>query len=274
MNQIYSQSFTRCSMAMLAAGVIFMAAASSAVADDGWGTLKGQIVVTGDVPEMPDEPIENHPDKAICLVDGKVPKDDNIVVAEDGGLRDVYVMMYTKGKGEDAPVHESYSSDDEAQEISIDNVKCRFVPHALFVKTGQSVLLKNSDSVGHNCHITTFNNEHNVNLPAGGDVEITLEKADKVPGQVKCDVHKWMDGVVLVRDNPYVVITDADGKFEIKNVPAGEWEFQFWHKKAGYMKKLESGNYKFGRKGEAEVTIAADGELDMGQLEFPAKSFK
>ena len=274
MNKILTRFLTLCSLATLAGGAIFMAASSSAIADGGWGTLKGKVVVTGKVPESPDEPIGNHPDKAICLVDGKVPKDDNIVVGEDGGLRDVYVMMYTKGKGEDAPVHESYSGDEAAQEISIDNVKCRFVPHALFVKTGGSVLLKNSDSVGHNCHITTFNNEHNVNLPAGGDVEITLEKADKAPGQVKCDVHTWMDGVVLVRDNPYVVITDAEGNFEIKNVPEGEWEFQFWHKKAGYMKKLESGNYKFGRKGEAEVTIAADGELDMGKLEFPAKSFK
>jgi len=261
-------------MIVVLSSLVAVATVSTVSADDGWGTLKGQIVVSGDVPENPVEPIDDHPDKSICLVDGELPKDDNIVVGEDGGLRDVYVMMYTKGKGGDAPIHESYSGDSEAQQVSIDNVKCRFVPHALFVKTGQSVLLKNSDSVGHNCHITTFNNEHNVNLPAGGDVKITLDKADKVPGQVKCDVHKWMDGVVLVRDNPYVAITDSEGKFEIKNVPAGDWEFQFWHNKAGYMKKLDSGDYKFGRKGEAEVKVANDGETDMGKLEFPAKSFK
>lgn len=259
---------------IITCGVFLISLVNIADADEGWGTLKGQVVVTGDVPENPVEPIDDHPDKSICLVDGELPRDDNIVVGDSGGLRDVYVMMYTKGKGADAPIHESYSADDEAEQVSIDNVNCRFVPHALFVKTGQSVLLKNSDSVGHNCHITTFNNEHNVNLPAGGDVEITLDKSDKVPGQVKCDVHKWMDGVVLVRDNPYVAITDSAGKFEIENVPAGEWEFQFWHKKAGYMKKLESGSYKFGRKGEAEVTIEDGGQLDMGTLEFPAKSFK
>ncbi len=262
-------------MLVIAICGLFVCCCATAVdAQDGWGTLKGQVVISGDAPEMPLEKVDDHPDKSICLVDGELPKDDNIVVDENGGLRDVFVMMYVKGKGADAPIHESYSKDDEEKELSIDNVKCRFVPHALFVQTGKSVLLKNSDTVGHNCQVTTFNNECNVNLPAGDSVPVKFEKSDKIPGIVNCKMHEWMDGVVLIRDNPYVAITDGEGKFEIKNVPAGEWEFQFWHKKSGYMKKLESGTYKFGRKGQAEVKISNEGETDMGQLEFPTKAFK
>lgn len=246
-------------------------------AQQGWGTLKGQVVIDGDAPEMPLEKVDDHPDKSVCLVDGELPKDDNIVVDQNGGLRDVFVMMYVKGKGADAPIHPSFAQDDQddqGQELAIDNVSCRFVPHAIFVRTGQSVLLKNSDTVGHNCQITTFNNECNVNLPAGDSLPIKFDKSDKIPGLVNCKMHQWMDGVVLIRDNPYVAITDSAGKFEIKNVPAGEWEFQFWHNKAGYMKKLKSGSYKFGRKGEAEVEIINEGETDMGRLEFPVKAFK
>jgi len=150
---------TRQTMAILVGGLLSIALVNVADAQEGWGTLKGQVVVSGDVPENPTENVDNHRDQSICLVDGELPKDDNIMVGEGGGLRDVFVMMYVKGKGADAPVHESYAVDDEAQQVSIDNVKCRFVPHALFVKTGQKVLLKNSDSVGHNCHIRGRDND-------------------------------------------------------------------------------------------------------------------
>ncbi len=261
-------------IAVSVAGVWSSLASTEVVAEDGWGTLKGRVVVSGDLPLPTVEPIDGHPDQSICVVNGEIPNDDNIVIGDNGGLRDVYVMMYVKGKGAKAPIHPSYAGGVAVQQVSIDNVNCRFVPHAVFVKTGRSILLKNSDSVGHNCHITTFNNEHNVNLPSGAEVKVTLDKADKVPGQVKCDIHKWMDGVVLVRDNPYVAITDGLGNFEIKNIPAGHWEFQFWHKSAGYMKALESGSYKFGRRGQTAVTIVDGGKLDLGRLGFPTKFLK
>ncbi len=207
---------------------------ADAKADEAWGNLTGQIVVTGTPPVNPSEDISNSPDKAICLVDGKVPLDDNIVVNENGGLRDVFVMMYL-GRGDDEPDYHSSYKELKNQSLSIDNLNCRFQPHALFVRTGQKLTLKNSDPIGHNCHIITFNNEHNINLPPGSSLDLVLENSEKIPGEVKCDVHKWMDGVLLVRDNPYVSITDADGRFEIKNVPAGKWKFQFWHKKVGYL---------------------------------------
>ena len=256
---------------------------------DGWGTLQGKIIFAGEVPEIPVENVGDSPDKALCLVDGELPLDDNLVVGDDGGLRDVFVMMVTKGKGANAPVHPFYDDESDADadgaeddsdgdsegtggEILIDNVACRFVPHALFVRAGSSLKLKNSDTVGHNCHIVTFANEHNVNLPAGGEVDIVLKNSHKAIGEVKCDIHKWMDGVILVRDNPYVAITDEDGSFQIKNIPEGEWEFQFWHKKGGYLKKIEIEGYKVSRKGIIDVNIEAGKELDLGQMQVPGVS--
>jgi plastocyanin len=259
----------------IAAMLVSAPQASAVIFDGGWGTLKGQIVVSGDVPEIPVENVGDGPDKEACLVDGVIPKDDNLVVSEEGQLRDVFVMMVTKGKGENAPIHQSYDAepDEDSEDVlCIDNVACRFVPHALYVRAGQSVKLKNSDTVGHNCHIITFTNEHNINLPAGGDVDVVLENSHKTPGQVKCDIHKWMDGVILVRDNPYVAITDEQGNFEILNVPEGEWEFQFWHKKGAYLKKLKVDGYKVSRKGIIDVKIEADGELDLGKMEVPGDS--
>ncbi len=240
-------------------------------ADDGWGNLAGSIVVEGDLPEIPEEVIDK--DKATCLVGGQAPKDDNLIVGKNGGLRDVIVMMYFQKDDPKPAVHPSYETA-KAEPVEIDNKNCRFVPHAVFVRTGQTFKLKNTDDVGHNCHITCFNNEENINLAPGGVVEVKLNNAEKTPGNIVCDVHKWMDAVVLIRDEPYVAITDDDGKFHIDNLPAGTWNFQFWHKKAGYLRQLEVPGHKVGRKGEIEVTIKPDETLDLGKLVFPAKSFK
>lgn len=235
-----------------------------------WGNLQGQIFLTGDVPEIPLENIDK--DQQVCLT-GDPPKDDKLIVGDNGELKNVFVMMYRRSSDPEPAIHPSYEEARQKPAV-IDNVQCRFVPHAVFVQTGQPLVLKNSDEAGHNCHIITFQNEKNVNLPPGGKVEIKLENADKAPGNVTCDIHAWMDGVILVRDEPYVAISEADGTFEIRNIPAGTWKFQFWHKKAGYLKDLEVAEYKVDRRGSIEVEIVDGETLDLGKLELPADSLK
>jgi hypothetical protein len=39
----------------------------------------------------------------------------------------------------------------------------------------------------------------------------------------------WMRGYLFVSDHPYHVRVDAEGKFELKDVPAGEYEVVAWH---------------------------------------------
>ena len=150
----------------------------------------------------------------------------------------------------------------------------RAPPHAVFVQTGQTFKLKNTDDVGHNCHIVCFNNEENINLAAGGSVDVTLKNAEKAPGNITCDVHKWMDAVVLIRDEPYAAISKEDGSFELNDIPAGTWKFQFWHKRTGYMRKLEIPGHKVGRKGEIEITIKNGETLDLGQMVLPTDAIK
>ena len=60
-------------------GLVASCCATAVNAEEGWGTLKGQVVINGDAPENPIEKVDDHPDKAICLVDGELPQDDNIV---------------------------------------------------------------------------------------------------------------------------------------------------------------------------------------------------
>jgi Polysaccharide lyase family 4, domain II len=39
----------------------------------------------------------------------------------------------------------------------------------------------------------------------------------------------------LVLDHPYFAVTDKDGNFEIKNVPAGTQKLVVWHEAASYV---------------------------------------
>jgi plastocyanin len=233
-----------------------------------WGTLKGQFRVVGEVPEAPDEAVDK--DAGICVIDGQMPKDDNLVVDAGSGLRDVFVMMLLSGD-EPVPVHPRYAAA-EPRTLVLDNAKCRFEPHALAIRTGEKLILRNSDEVGHNCHIITFGNEENVNLAQLSEVEVVLKNADKVPGNVVCDIHKWMDAVILVRDEPCVAISAADGTFAVPDVPAGTWSFQFWHKKAGYLRDLKIEGHEPGRRGEIELTLAEGETIDLGVMELPVES--
>ncbi|MBX3417300.1 MAG: hypothetical protein KF851_06830 [Pirellulaceae bacterium] len=238
-------------------------------AQDSWGHLSGRFVVKGELPPAAQKKIDN--DAAYCTRSGKPILDETVVVDENGGLRDVFVMLLLERDAAPPTIHPSYE-EKKNEPVVLDNVECRFEPYAVFVRAGQKLSLKNSDEIGHNCHIITFGNEENVNLVAGGTVEVALQKADRVPGNVVCDIHKWMEGVILVRDEPYAAITAADGTFRIDNLPAGTLKFQFWHKKVGFLREITVGNQVTGRRGEAELTIVDGETLDLGTIEIDAKA--
>ncbi|MFK7768890.1 MAG: hypothetical protein AB8B55_16840 [Mariniblastus sp.] len=245
--------------------------------DAKWGHLTGRIVVEGTAPENPIENAKGSADEAACLVDGKIPKDDGILVSEKNELKNVFLYMYLGRGSEDAPeaFHPQY---DELKKVklALDNVKCRFEPKALFARTGQTVELKNSDAVGHNCHITlTSGEEHNISIPPNKSVDLKLaEEDDRFPGKVVCDIHSWMDSVMFVRDNPYVSISGADGKFTMENIPVGTFSFQLWHKEAGFLKTAKINGYEVNAKrGYFNVEVKAGETVDLGTITISADAF-
>jgi hypothetical protein len=97
-------------------------------------------------------------------------------------------------------------------------------------------------------------------------VPCTYTKAENGPIEVKCDLHPWMRAYHFPIDHPYVAVTDQDGKFSIKGLPAGKHVFKVWHEKApGDAKLLER---------RLEVTIEADQDtthdLAYGSTKFVA----
>jgi hypothetical protein len=55
---------------------------------------------------------------------------------------------------------------------------------------------------------------------------------------VKCNIHSWMHAWIGVLEHPYFAVTGADGAFEIKNVPSGEYTLEAWHEKLGAQEQI------------------------------------
>jgi hypothetical protein len=83
-----------------------------------------------------------------------------------------------------------------------------------------------------------------------------------------------MKGYVLSQDHPYMAATGDDGKFEIKDIPAGKHDFQFWHEAGGYLKDLTLKGGKTDRRGRAELSIADGQTLDLGDIKVKASALK
>lgn len=247
--------------------VFSLAVATSAFAAD-WGTLKGRLVFEGD-PVTPD-PINVNKDVEFCGKHNLV--DESITVGENGGLSNVFIFLYLK-RGASVDVHPDWEAAN-GETVVLDNKGCRFEPHAVIVQTGQKLEIRNSDEgIGHNTNAQTLLQNPKFNEQVSNDSPIikVFEKAEPRPAEVACNVHPWMKGYLLIRDNPYMAVTSEDGSFEIKNIPAGEHEFAFWHESAGNLAKLKVGSETTSRRGRAELAIPAGDTLDLGEVKVSAK---
>ena len=115
--------------------------------------------------------------------------------------------------------------------IVVDQRKMSFTPHVVAVQQGTSVDFLNSDPVGHNVYWPSISGNKKLAHNLG-----TWPKGEKKPFQFNdlgvasllCNVHPEMSGYVVVVPTPYFAVTDKDGNFEIKNVPAGKYTLKTW----------------------------------------------
>ncbi len=239
---------------------------------DGWGSLKGKFIYDGSPPEP--SPLTITKDREVC---GKLNLvDESIVVnKENQGLANVVVFLYLK-RGQDPPQsHESYAETADAR-VELDNKQCRFEPHVCLLRTSQTLVIKNSDSVGHNTNIAAKNNaSFNQTVPAGSELEHKFTETERRPATVGCNIHPWMTGWVLPQDTPYFAVSGKDGEFEIKDLPSGTWTFQVWHEKARSIGNIEvNGKAAKWSKGRVDVTITADAITDFGDIKFSEDLFQ
>ena len=165
-------------------------------------------------------------DPAVCAATADIP-DQSLLVSADGGLANVFVFL------KKAPKNGKDSLGTEAEVLLLDQQGCIFEPHAMVVRTGTPITVKNSDSKLHNVKTKpALGQPYDKSLNQNQTGELVYDRPEPVPVGVECNFHTWMRAYQLPLDHPYGVITKADGSFEIPNLPVGTHQFVIWHERS------------------------------------------
>jgi len=113
----------------------------------------------------------------------------------------------------------------------MDQTKMTFSPHVMVVQVGTTVEFLNSDPVGHNVYWPSISGNkklaHNLGTWPKGEKK-SFQFNDVGVASLLCNVHPEMNGYIVVAPTPYFAVTDKNGNYEIKNVPAGKYTLKTW----------------------------------------------
>jgi plastocyanin len=106
----------------------------------------------------------------------------------------------------------------------------RFVPHVLPVLAGTTVEFPNDDPIFHNVFSLSRAGTFDLGrYPKGSSRSRRFSSAGIV--QVFCHIHADMSGYIVVLDNPFFVVPDAQGHFALDGVPPGDYRLVAWHER-------------------------------------------
>jgi plastocyanin len=157
---------------------------------------------------------------------GKPVSFQPVVTSKDGGLTNAFVYIQAGLEGK--------KFEPSKEPVTLDQHGCMFTPRLLGIQAGQPLDLKNSDAVSHNVHPLPQNNRewNEQQSPGAPDIQHKFARTEiMIP--VKCNIHSWMRGYIGVTENPYFAVTGADGSFELKSLPPGDYTVAVWHETLG-----------------------------------------
>jgi len=205
------------------------------------GTVSGVIKFDGKVPSA--KKLSVNKDKKVCA---KKAIYDQSLLVQNGGVQ--YAVVSIEG------VKKKKKWSKKMKKVVIDQKGCIYLPRVVVMKVRGKLTIKNSDKILHNIHTypgKTGNKTANIAQPKFKKKLKMSKRFFSKPGIVKitCDVHNWMVGYVAVSKHPYISVTGKNGKFEISDVPAGQYKIKIWHEKLG--------------KKEQMVTVKSSGKTEL-----------
>ena len=200
-------------------------------------SITGQILFEGTAPPQTELQMDGNPECRALHPSGKILGGD--VLVADGKVQNafVYIKEGLEGKTFEPP----------QAPVVIDNNTCVYKPHVSGAMVHQPIELRNSDPTLHNIHAYPAKEKQwNLGLPFQGMKVVKKFSEPEVMVKLKCDVHPWMVGYLGVLPHPFFAITGRDGRFELKNLPAGSYTVHVWYERFGV---------------ESQAVQVADGEM-------------
>jgi hypothetical protein len=240
--------------------------ASALLAQAETGTVKGRLI-WGDENIPPRKALvekgKSQKDPDVCAKDETIYSRDLVIDPKSKGISGAFAYLVRPKGDSSAQVKELLT---KKPKVVLDQKGCEFQPYALPFHADQVLVIKSSDPKSHNVRYSGFSNSGiNQTVAPSGEIEVKLV-ADRLPLELHCDIHTWMNGYLMVFDHPFFTTTAVDGSFEIKGIPAGEQNLIVWQK-SGYVTPGAS-------RGMA-VTVRPGQVTDVGEIKLdPAKALK
>ncbi len=214
--------------------------ATSLVIAAALGNIEGEVLLTGPAPQA--QTLNRRADP-VC---SKHEAIDETVLAKNGKLQNAVVRI-----SQNAPAGIAVPS----TPVIVNQQDCLYHPRVQAARAGQKLAVRNGDGTLHNIHAyegskTLFNQAQ---PPKANEIQKDLKGAEVI--KLKCDVHPWMTGYIVVSDNPFFSTTGADGHFSIA-APAGTYTLESWHERFG--KKTQQVTVVAGQPAKVTFTYAPD----------------
>lgn len=239
------------------------------------GTVAGKVTLSGEVPKPKGYNLTTLPDPIYCgrISDGQGWR---LLQPFNVGPHHEFQQVVVRLEGV-----ENGKPFEESKPPRIEAVDCRFMPFVNVVRDQQDLMVVNMDPAMHDIQAyetsklgprVLFNvplpisprypneaglsahfHKHYAGTPITQTVKMTKGRRVFV---MQCGFHAYMESWALVVDDPYVTITDQDGRFEIGDIPPGTYQLTLWHP---YVREPY----------EQTVTITANGQVE---LDFNVKA--
>ena len=214
------------------------------------GTLAGLVTLKGGKPVPRGFNLVTFPDPIYC---GRISNGQGwrllpeFIVGANQGVKEVVVMLTGIEQGKPF----------QFQEPRIEAIDCRFKPFVAVVRDHHKVEVVNMDPVMHDIQAyetsalgprVLFNRPLPMNPHHPRVASLSAEYHKHIPGEplaeeinmtkgrrvfvMQCGFHAYMESWGLAVDNPYFVLTDANGRFEIGDIPPGTYTLVVWHPQA------------------------------------------